>query len=85
MTNYRLNVPTSERPFDRHGLFRWFKFEVGNALVRRGSAWAVLTAVSDSDIASADQYFQGGRDHVIDQSTRDSLVAAGLGSYVSPA
>lgn len=83
MTVYHLNVPASERAMESHGLFRWFKFPVGNALVRRGTSWSVLPAVSDSDVEGADQVFLGGRNHLIDQATRDSLVAAGFGAYVS--
>lgn len=85
MTSYRLNLPATDRAFDSHGLFRWFKFPVGNAIVRRGTSWAFHPAISDSDVAGADQYFLGGHDHIIDQATRDSLVAAGFGAFVSGA
>lgn len=73
----------TERAFAGHGLFKWFRFPVGNALVKRDGMWSFLPAVSDYDLVGADRYFQGGRDHVIDQATRDELVAAGLGSYIT--
>lgn len=81
--DYRLELPATERPFSDTGLFRWYAFPCGTALVRHGISWSLLETVSDPDLEGADQYFQGGREHVIDQATRDSLVAAGFGEYVS--
>lgn len=82
---YHLTLPATDRAFSDTGLFRWHTFGVGMALVREGSSWSLMETVTDADLAGAAQYFQGGRDHVVDQETRDSLVAAGYGAYLTEA
>jgi hypothetical protein len=85
MADYLLVPPTVlENSWSPSRLFMRYQIPRGITLVRREdnsiyeSRYPALT-----ELEEAAEYWLGGHEYVIDQATRDLLVAAGYGEYIT--
>lgn len=67
----------------QHRLWRYYDIDVGLSLVKVDGTWMAARLSSYPDLSVLQNYFQGGHVHTIDQATRDELVAAGFGAYIT--
>ena len=80
MTDYRFRTPTvSEGPAGGHRLFYFYTLERGITIVKSGGVYSQIRYPVDSDLASYQEVYLGGREHTVDEATKAALIAGGVG------
>jgi hypothetical protein len=80
MTNYLFRTPTvSEGPAGGHRLFYFYTLERGISIVKSGGVYSQARYLVDSDLASYEEVYLGGREHTVDDATKAALIAANVG------
>lgn len=72
---YLLDIP--------HPLFSRLSVDVSLSILKVGLSYRQVEDPNPIDITEADEFYLGGHTYTIDQATRDSLVAAGYGAYIT--
>ena len=79
MTDYRFRTPTvSEGPAGGHRLFYFYTLERGITIVKSGGVYSQIRYPVDSDLASYQEVYLGGREHTVDEATKAALIAANI-------
>jgi hypothetical protein len=80
MANYTFKTPTvAEGPAGRHRLFWFYKLDRGVTIVKSGGVYSTTRYPLDSDLASYQEVYLGGRNHIVNDATKAALIAGGVG------
>jgi hypothetical protein len=80
MTQYVFKTPTvREGPAGLSRLFYFYKLNVGISIAKSGSTYSRVRYILDSDIASYDEFYYGGHNHIVSEATKAALIAGGVG------
>ena len=86
MANYYFTTPTvDETPAGDNILFERYKIARGISVLRLNGVYSSYRYPSQTQTLAAQEYYMGGTTTLIDQETRDALVAQGYGAYITPA
>ena len=86
MANYYFTTPTiDETPAGDNILFERYKITRGISVLRLNGVYSSFRYPSQTQTLDAEEYYLGGTTTLIDQTTRDALVAQGYGAYITPA
>jgi hypothetical protein len=86
MANYYFTTPTiDETPAGDNILFERYELNRGISVLRLNGVYSSYRYPSQTETLAAEEYYQGGTTTLIDQTTRDALVAQGYGAYITPA
>lgn len=86
MANYYFTTPTiDETPAGDNILFERYKINRGISVLRLNGVYSSFRYPSQAQTLAAEEYYQGGTTTLINQTTRDALVAQGYGAYITPA
>ncbi len=80
MANYTFTTPVvEEAPIGKHRLFYFYKLNKGVSIAKTSGTYSKVRFPLDEDIADYDEFYLGGHEHTVDDSTKAALIAAGLG------
>jgi hypothetical protein len=80
MANYIFSTPTvDEGPSGASRLFTFYKLQKGVSVAKRGGVYILERYAVQSDVQSAQEYYLGGSNHIVDSATKTALLAAGIG------
>lgn len=80
MTNYVFTTPTVEEgPSGAARLFTFYRLKRGVSVAKRGGVYSIERYSMQSDVNSAQEYYLGGSEHIVDSTTKTALLAAGIG------
>ena len=80
MADYIFKTPTvREGPAGRHRLFYFYKLDRGISIAKSGGTYSQVRYPVDEDIADYDEFYRGGYNHTVDDTTRAALIAANVG------
>jgi hypothetical protein len=80
-SNY-LVLPTVEYAYTDNVLLRRFPIDNGLSLLINGTSGTLADFFAQEQIADADYYFGGGRQHILDDNELAAVEAAGYGEYI---
>lgn len=61
------------------GLFYRYKHKRGKSVLKISGTYQVIRVPSTDQIDSASEYYAGGHEHVVTESVKTALIAAGIG------
>lgn len=80
MANYIFRTPkVKERPAGVGRLFSFYGLDKGITIVKSGGVYSQTRYLLDSDLATYQEVYLGGRDHIVDDATRSALIAGSVG------
>ena len=80
MTTYIFTTPyVEEGPTGQHRLFYFFKLRQGLTVVRNGSTFITGRWFSEDVLNVADEYWLGGHQSSVSESTKAALIAGNIG------
>ena len=80
MADYIFKTPTvREGPAGRHRLFYFYKLDRGISIAKSGGTYSQVRYLVDEDVANYDEFYRGGYNHTVDDTTRAALIAANVG------
>ena len=80
MADYIFRTPTvREGPAGRHRLFYFYKLDRGISIAKSGGTYSQVRYPVDEDVADYDEFYRGGYNHTVDDTTRAALIAANVG------
>ena len=80
MSNYIFTTPiVEEGPIGKHRLFYFFKRDVGVSVVKQNGTYRINRYPLDSSVESYEEFYVGGRQHIVDNTTKTALIAANIG------
>jgi hypothetical protein len=80
MTEYIFKTPTvSEGPAGGHRLFYFYTLERGISIVKDNGVYEQARYLLDEDLASFEEVYLGGRNHVVSEATKAALIAGDVG------
>ena len=80
MTNYIFSTPTVEEgPSGAARLFTFYRLKRGVSVAKRGGVYTVERYSVQSDVNSAQEYYLGGSDYIVDDTTKAAIIAANIG------
>ena len=80
MADYIFKTPTvREGPAGRHRLFYFYKLDRGISIAKSGGTYSQVRYPVDEDVADYDEFYRGGYNHTVDDTTRAALIAANVG------
>ena len=80
MATYRFKTPTaSEGPTGNHRLFYFRRMNKGVSIVKYNGAYSTVRYPQDSYLAEAQEYYQGGHEYSVSETTKVALIAGGVG------
>lgn len=86
MANYYFSTPTiDETPAGGNRLFARYKLNRGISVLRINGVYSSYRFPSQTQIATAQEYYVGGTKTLINEETKDALTAQGYGAYITPA
>jgi hypothetical protein len=84
MATYRFTTPTEpETPMGEGALFSRYEIDRGISVLRKNGIYSSYRYPSLNEVLDAEEVYLGGRIYDIDEATKDSLTAAGYGSYIT--
>jgi hypothetical protein len=84
MAQWKFIPPTvEETPAGGHILFARYKLPRGISVLRLNGVYSSYRYPSLTEINEATEYYRGGSEHIIDDTTKDALTAAGYGAYIT--
>jgi hypothetical protein len=79
MTTYIFTTPVvKEGPSGGHRLFEFYKIDRGITIVREDGIYYQARYLVDGDLASYQEVYLGGRNHVVSETTKAALIAADI-------
>ena len=80
MTEYIFKTPTvSEGPAGGHRLFYFYTLERGISIVKNNGVYEQARYLLDEDLASFEEVYLGGRNHIVSEATKAALIAGDVG------
>lgn len=80
MADYKFTTPVVEEgPIGKHRLFYFYKLDKGVSIAKSGGTYSQVRYPVDEDIAGYDEFYRGGYNHTVDDTTRAALIAANVG------
>jgi hypothetical protein len=80
MAYYTFKTPTvSEGPIGKHRLFYFRKQNKGITIVKVGGSYSQVRYPLDESLATYTEVYRGGYNHTVDDATKASLIAGGVG------
>ena len=80
MANYIFTTPVvEEAPIGRHRLFYFYKLNKGVSIAKSGATYSKVRFPLDEDMATYDEFYLGGHEHIVDDATKAALISSGLG------
>ena len=80
MADYIFKTPIAEEaPIGKHRLFYFRKGNKGISVVKQGGAYKQSRYPLDPSVESYQEFYQGGRNHVVNEATKTALIAASIG------
>ena len=59
-------------------LFQFYKLDVGISIVKEEGEYYQARYLLDSDLATFQEVYRGGANHIVDDTTKASLIAGGV-------
>ena len=79
MTTYIFTTPVvKEGPAGGHRLFDFYKIDRGISIVKEDGVYYQARYLVDGDLASYQEVYLGGRNHVVNEATKAALIAADI-------
>lgn len=79
MTTYIFTTPVvKEGPAGGHRLFDFYKIDRGISIVKEDGVYYQARYLVDGDLASYQEVYLGGRNHVVNETTKAALIAADI-------
>jgi hypothetical protein len=86
MANYYFTTPTVEETPAGYGpLFDRYPINRGVSVLRINGIYSSYRYPSQTEIATAEEFYLGGTSTLISQATADALTAQGYGAYITSA
>jgi hypothetical protein len=80
MADYVFKTPTvREGPAGLSRLFYFYKLDRGVSIAKSGATYSRVRYVLDEDIADYDEFYRGGYNYTVDDTTKAALIAGGVG------
>jgi len=80
MAEYTFTTPVvQEAPIGKHRLFYFYKLNKGVSIAKSGATYSKVRFPLDEDIATYDEFYLGGHEHIVDDTTKAALIAGGIG------
>ena len=80
MANYTFTTPVvEEAPIGKHRLFYFYKLDKGVSIAKSSGTYSKVRYILDEDITDYDEFYRGGYEHTVDDTTKAALIASGLG------
>ena len=80
MADYIFTTPSVEEgPIGKHRLFYFFKRNVGISVVKQSGTYRISRYPLDSSVESYEEFYVGGRNHIVNDTTKAALIAGGVG------
>ena len=80
MADYIFRPPTVEEgPAGGGRLFYFYRLARGITVIKQNDAYSLIRYPLDEDLATYQEYYLGGRNHTVDDSTKAALIAADIG------
>ena len=80
MANYIFTTPVVEEgPSGGHRLFYFYKLNRGLTVIRNGSTYSTGRWFTQDQLDDVDEYWLGGHEHVVSETTKAALIAGGIG------
>lgn len=80
MANYRFKTPVvAEGPAGKHRLFHFYKLDRGVTIVKSGGVYSQTRYPTDESLSSYQEVYLGGRNHIVNDTTKAALIAANIG------
>jgi hypothetical protein len=80
MAYYKFTTPVvEEAPIGKHRLFYFYKLDKGVSIAKSGATYSQVRYPVDEDIADYDEFYRGGYNHTVDDTTKAALIAGGVG------
>lgn len=71
--------PTVDEGPAAFGLFYRYKHKRGKSVLKISGTYRIIRVPSTDQIESATEYYAGGHEHVVTESVKTALIAAGIG------
>jgi hypothetical protein len=80
MANYIFRTPTVEEgPSGASRLFTFYRLQKGVSVAKRNGVYLIERYAVQSDVNSAQEYYLGGSNHIVNSTTKAALIAGGIG------
>jgi hypothetical protein len=80
MAYYVFKTPTvREGPAGGARLFYFYKLDKGISIAKSGATYSQVRYPVDEDIADYDEFYRGGYNHTVDDTTKAALIAGDVG------
>lgn len=80
MPNYIFSTPYVEEGIvSQERLFTFRKRRVGKSVIKTGGVYSVTRFPVDPSGQTYQEFYQGGKKHIVDEATKTALIAAGIG------
>jgi hypothetical protein len=80
MADYIFRTPiVREGPIGRHRLFYFYKLNVAVSIAKSGGTYSVVRYVLDDTMDDYQEFYIGGRNHIVNDATKAALIAGGVG------
>ncbi len=80
MAYYKFTTPVvEEAPIGKHRLFYFYKLDKGVSIAKSGATYSQVRYPVDEDIADYDEFYRGGYNHTVDDTTKAALIAGDVG------
>ena len=80
MANYIFTTPVVEEgPSGGHRLFQFYRLNRALTVVRSGSTYSTGRWFAQDQLDAYDEYWLGGHEHEVSESTKTALIAGGIG------
>jgi hypothetical protein len=80
MANYTFTTPVvEEAPIGKHRLFYFYKLNKGVSIAKSGATYSKVRYPLDESIEDYDEFYLGGHEHIVDDTTKAALISSGLG------
>ncbi len=78
--NYTFTTPVvEEAPIGKHRLFYFYKLNKGVSIAKSGATYSKVRYPLDESIEDYDEFYLGGHEHIVDDTTKAALISSGLG------
>jgi hypothetical protein len=80
MADFIFTTPSVEEgPIGKHRLFYFFKRNVGISVVKQSGTYKISRYPLDSSVESYEEFYIGGHKHIVNDTIKAALIAAGIG------
>jgi hypothetical protein len=80
MADYIFKTPViKEGPAGRHRLFYFYKLDKGISIAKSAGVYSQVRYVLDETMDDYQEFYLGGRNHVVNDTIKAALIAGGVG------